>query len=159
MTGPPHTPSDKPQPVGEPTELEQEGPFAHENWRRALAGAAAMDSYEYPLFSDAHVSGELLHGLGPYQVLNCISDPVAEPRKPVLMLRATNHVSAEPTPMVATDTSRYHGGTDSDEMAALLSLLVGVRLKAGSPSRWFKVGDDPRGRPWSFRLGPTPSHA
>ena len=53
--------------------------------------------------------------------------------------------------MSSTDDTRYHGGTESDEVAALLSLALGCRLKAGNPTRVFQRGGDPRGRPWSFQ--------
>jgi hypothetical protein len=67
------------------------------------------------------------------------------------VLRAESHVTWSFADMSTTDTSRYHGGTECDEIASLLSLALGCRLKAGDPTRWFKLGDDPRGRPWSFR--------
>jgi hypothetical protein len=44
----------------------------------------------------------------------------------------------------------YHGGSHPDEVAALLSLCTGVRLKAGGQTRWFKEGGDPLGAPMGF---------
>jgi hypothetical protein len=32
---------------------------------------------------------------------------------------------------------RYQAGTLADEIAALLSLCYGIRLKSGGPTRWF----------------------
>jgi hypothetical protein len=53
--------------------------------------------------------------------------------------------------MSKTLAATYHGGTASDEIAALLSLCLGVRLKAGNHTRLFQPDKDPRGAPWSFR--------
>jgi hypothetical protein len=117
----------------------------------ALEGAPAGETLEYPLFTDTHVVGEIADGIGPYQVLNCIPDQRPDPHRPALVLRVTSHASWSYGEMEATDTTRYHGGTDSDEFAALLSLCLGIRLKSGGATRWFPVGGDPRGRPWSFR--------
>ena len=127
------------------------GVFTYENWRTALSGSSARDTLEYPLYSDAHIIGEITEGLGPYQLLNCIADVPPDPNRPVLALRISYHMDWRYGHMDATDTTRYHGGDSSDEIAALVSLCLGVRMKAGGTSRWFKLVDDPRGRPWSFR--------
>ena len=44
----------------------------------------------------------------------------------------------------------YHAGPHQDELAALLSLCTGTRIKAGGPTRVFKKGSDPLGAPWGF---------
>lgn len=46
-----------------------------------------------------------------------------------------------------TDDSAYHGGNLDDEIAALLSLLLGIRLMKGSVTREFGSRIDPRGLP------------
>jgi hypothetical protein len=136
------------------------GSFSYENWRAALRGARRNDAYEYPLFSDTRIVGEAT--FGPYLILNAIADIEHAPSQAVLVLRAETHVTWSFADMSSTDTSRYHGGTECDEIAALISLALGCRLKAGDSTRWFKKGDDPRGRPWSFRLSgradPVPPH-
>lgn len=45
------------------------------------------------------------------------------------------------------DFEHYHGGDYLDEMAALASLALGIRLKAGGTNREFRAGGDPLGRP------------
>src|SRR5262249_19987300 len=41
----------------------------------------------------------------------------------------------------------YHGGTFIDEIAAIASLCLGARIRAGGESRSFDSDDDPLGRP------------
>lgn len=124
------------------------GTFAHENWLGAAAGLPTGDAFEYPLFTDARIVGEI--SLGPYSVLNAIADVEHDRSQAGLYLRIENHVGWSYSDMVSTDDTRYHGGNECDEIAALLSLTLGCRLKSGAPSRWFKRGGDLRGRPWSF---------
>jgi hypothetical protein len=58
--------------------------------------------------------------------------------------------------MSRTDDSLYHGGTLVDEIAALASLAMGVRVRAGGESRRFEVGKDLLGRPCSWNEQPKP---
>ena len=59
--------------------------------------------------------------------------------------------------MIKTDTDRYHGGWLNDEIAALLSLCLGIRVKSGGSTRRFEPEGDPRGRPehYSMHLNPV----
>jgi hypothetical protein len=132
------------------------GTIAYQNWRAARAGEPAGDTYEYPLFSDALVQGEVRDGLGPYSVLNALPGFPIDPLAPVMVLRLTNHLHIDPGLGPDTDDSAYHGGTATDEIAALLSLHLGIRLKAGAQSRWFKVGGDPLGSPENLRFANNP---
>jgi hypothetical protein len=54
-----------------------------------------------------------------------------------------------------TDDAAYHGGDLNDEIAALLSLLLGIRLMPGSITREFSHGFDPRGIPSNSSIIPT----
>ncbi len=59
--------------VPEPPHTEESlsrGPLCYENWRALDLGRDLKDAYELPLFTDAHVTGELTEGYGPYQFLN-----------------------------------------------------------------------------------------
>lgn len=146
-----------------PTESDAVGSFAYENWRASLVDQSPGEALEYPLFGDVpNIAGDIDAGLGPYKVLNCIATPYDVGRA-VLALQVDYHATATARLLSVTDASRYHGGIDADEIAALLSLGLGIRLKAGSPTRWFKPGEDPRGRPWSFqqsgRPDPTVTHS
>jgi hypothetical protein len=101
------------------------------------------------LFTDAHIIGDTEAGYGPYQVLNLVRRPLESYGRPALMLRVTGYDSAHMTmsPMRATDEERYHGGLLRDELAALLSLCLGIRLRAGGISRLFEPDANPRGQP------------
>src|SRR5579871_4594793 len=121
------------------------GPDFFENWRAALAGSRALFAYEYPLYSDAHIVGEV--SLGPYQLINTIAHVTCVSAvAPALVLRANVHIDPEWPQMDETDTRRYHGGLLSDEIAALVALSTGARFKAGGIMREFIRGDE-RGRP------------
>jgi hypothetical protein len=59
--------------------------------------------------------------------------------------------------MTETNTSNYHGGWFPDEIAALVSLCLGVRVKAADESRRFDNQGDPLGRPQTFRVRGEPT--
>jgi len=56
--------------------------------------------------------------------------------------------------MDKTDAERYHGGILPDEIAALVSLALGIRLKSGGMTRHFER--DPRGTPVAWDSRPAP---
>lgn len=129
----------------------KEGPQVYDNWIAAIEGKPSFGAYEIPLFTDAYVYGTIEKGYGPYRLLNCF------PRQqkfglvqPVIVLRAENHIPFDPLSvslMEKTDDELYHGGDIADEVAALISLSMGIRVKAGSPTRSFAPNGDPRGDP------------
>jgi hypothetical protein len=137
------------------------GPLSQENWKLALQhdGMCSCPTYEFPLFSDAWFTGEIPSGLGPYAFLNLIN---VRRRfglaRPAVVLRVEMHLSSDELPdMSKTDHGQYHGGTFADEIAAVGSLLLGVRLKAGGVSRVFEAKGDPRGRPIAWDQQPEPT--
>ena len=105
--------------------------------------------YEYPLYSDARLVGERLEGLGPYSFLNSI--PLTTGTWIVnapMILRTKIYVRNDVPDMSKTDEALYHGGeTIADELAALASLSLGVRVHAGGASRHFGFSEDPLGQP------------
>jgi hypothetical protein len=113
--------------------------------------------YEVPLYSDTMVVGEPRH-LGPYDLLNAVSPQTPEHEVDVsIFARVRLHGEHwSHAPIVASDepTSRYHGGTHDEELAALLALFLGIRLKAGAPTRMF-FGRDPLGRPQADQRRPV----
>jgi hypothetical protein len=134
-----------------------EGPFVYENWKSAVEDADLQSVQEYPLFTDAYVLGQIQEGYGPYQLFNSIPIPPDSGRLlPVVILRLESYLTYEPPSMDETDTGRYHGGMLSDEIAAIVSLCLGIRLKAGGISRVFDLDGDPKGRPVGFRAHSEP---
>jgi hypothetical protein len=132
----------------EPAEVN--GPFSYENWMAAISGSPLRHTMEYPLFTDAHIVGGLIDTYGPYQLINAIRIGEIHPARPAIILRVDNHLDNQLPQMNKTDTSRYHGGLLSDEIAALVSLCLGIRLKAGGESRMFGEESDPKGLPVSW---------
>jgi len=98
-------------------------------------------------YTDAHITGQV-DQLGPYAILN----PIAPPRGvglavPGIVIRLDTHITDMAMPdMRTTDYARYHGGGVDDELAALLSLSLGLRLRSGGETRVF-WNDQARGTP------------
>jgi len=130
----------------------QEGPLSYENWKDFVDGQAAEGAYEHPFFTDAYITGEVTIGLGPYELLHNLRLPFAPPTIPALFLRYEYCQDLErpensPKGEIQTSYARYHGGTLADEVAALVSLCLGIRLQAGGASRYFDSSKDSRGHP------------
>lgn len=128
------------------------GPPGWANWRAQRDGRPALATFEFALYTDAHVTGHAPAGLGPYALLNTGPDrhPADQPARSIV-LRAEQYVeNALPGVPTKTDVSAWYGGTEDDELAALVSLALGVRCRSGGLVRVFGGslgGDDPRGRP------------
>lgn len=129
----------------------EKGPFSYENWKAAIEGIPSTRASEYPLFSDAHIVGNhIFDGLGPYHIMNSVALPEVRHIQPSLVLRVTYHGDFKVPDMSQTDDSRYHGGDLPDEIASIISLCLGIRLKSGGASRVFEAGKDNRGVPISY---------
>jgi len=127
------------------------------NWLNALNDEPRNGVYEYRFYSDAHITGEIASGLGPYSFLNTVPIPhtpgtVTAP----IILRLVDHLPEYRPDMSKRDEAFYHGGTMVDELAALSSLCIGARIMAGGESRRFEPGQDPLGRPCSWDYKPAP---
>jgi hypothetical protein len=51
----------------------EQGPAAYLNWLAALQDKPLLCTFEYPLYTDAHIVAEAQHG--PYYFLNAVSIP------------------------------------------------------------------------------------
>jgi len=135
------------------------GLTSYRNWHAFTSGAPLQQAYEYPLFTHAHITGEIREGLGPYELLNAVPEPHRRHSRPTLILRVEYCLrdKLESQRLDKTDDKTYHGGYLQDEMAALVSLCLGIPLKSGGVTRVFEGGKDHRGRPvsWSFEDDPT----
>jgi hypothetical protein len=131
----------------------EQGPAAYLNWLAVRQQKPLLCTFEYPLYTDAHIVAEAQHG--PYCFLNAIRMPEGSVR-PAVVLRFDWHWEFPDPDWSKTDADRYHGGTPADEIAALASLAMGTRFKAGDSIREFKPGGDPKGSPrgWSTRAVP-----
>jgi hypothetical protein len=129
------------------------GPTAYENFH-AKNDCQPIVIHEYPLYSDTVVAGECV--VGPYTFLNALTsrEPGIVGTASVLRL-AWYWTPPDPT-FLKTDAERFHGSTPADELAALVSLSLGIRLRAGNIERQFVLGDDPLGRPRNVKVRPVP---
>ncbi len=127
------------------------GPATWRNWHeRGSAGAGpGWNRLEAMLYSDAHLTDHITTGLGPYRIINVIPRPHAG-LTPALVVRADFRLVPEPD-MSRTDESSFHGADFFDELAALLSLSLGIRCRSGGLTRyWEGDGTDPMGWPIEF---------
>lgn len=114
-----------------------------------------MGGAEYPMYSDATVVGELADKLGPYALLNVLPLSRANSAAITIFLRVFFYephttISNHNRPLKTIDDG-YHGAWFSEELAALTSLALGIRLKCGDAIRRFD-DRDPYGRfvsPWT----------
>jgi hypothetical protein len=155
------------------------GPRGWQNWHAQRDGRPAHSALEYACYTDAALAGSIEHDLGPYRLLNTLAtlaNPQPARAQLALVLRVDLHLDETdepelPPPMRVpddiseagdrraldelfagwTDTATYHGGQLDDELAALVSLALGFRLRSGGPIREFRPDNpDPRGRPIGF---------
>ncbi len=135
------------------------GPVSYQNWKAKLEGHPPKYALEFPLFTDAHITGQIEEGYGPYQFFNTIAIAPSKTLTSSIILRVEDHlpeVDISKLKMIKTDTDHYHGGWLSDEVAALLSLCLGIRAKAGGSTRRFELNGDPRGRPEHYTMYSNP---
>jgi hypothetical protein len=128
-----------------------------DNWLAYNDALTHLGAVEYPLYSDAEIAGPLTQKFGPYTFSNTMLRRTAagEARMPIILRLGMHAPTVSPDLSKKNDT-RYHGGDMPDEIAALSSLCMGVRLRAGAGSRRFEFGDQ-YGIPgqWDSRATPT----
>ena len=114
-------------------------PKSWANWRAHRDGVPYKCGEERLLYSDAEVRGSL-DELGPYMVQNLCggSRPDDEAARPVVALRVAFHTNANPE-----REDLAHGASMGDEIAALLALILRIRLRAGDRTRTFKSPSEP----------------
>ena len=122
----------------------------YENWIAYKKDKPSLGYSEYELFSDARITGENTTDFGPYQFINTVPYSQKKNRpQAYLILRIDNRLdyNYQLPELDKTDTSCYHGGNVVDEIAAVVSLAMGARIKAGSLIREFDSSGDKFGRP------------
>lgn len=121
-----------------------EWPRSIENWRAFDSGEPWLATEEFPLFTDAWVTGQA--EVGPYLFINTVALRRGTVR-PAIVLRYPLHRAWLYPDFRKTNAELYHGGSPPQELAALGSLAIGVRLRAGRPTRRFEPKGDPVGTP------------
>lgn len=134
------------------------GPLAYENWERPPNSEDIIPGVEILLFSDARFTGLELT-FGPYRLINTLAQVGSRDGEiaPGLALRIGHLTRFEIPSMEEKSTERHHGGSLADEIAALLALCYGVRLKVGYQTREF--GSDPVGTPIAYQPYQAPLFA
>lgn len=146
--------------TSEQEEQSAEGLPILQNWIARNSGAPSFGIYEYPFYTDAHIVGEVRRDDWPYTFLNTIPmhDEPGYVCAPIILRVAAHVFQAERPDFSKTNISRYHGGLLSDEIAALTSLCLGARMRAGGESRRFDgLTQDPLGRPVAWDRRPIPT--
>jgi hypothetical protein len=139
----------KPQP--------EQGPPVYLNWLWSQQDKPLQGTQEFPLYTDARITGETKYG--PYEFLNTIaaSPDVFGVVRPAVILRYEQYWVFPYPDFSKTNADQYHGGSPPDEIAALASLAMGIRFRAGDSTRDFHPKGDPKGRPMAFggRIAPV----
>ena len=122
----------------------EERPQSWANWNAYDREKPPRSAEEYELYSDSEIRG-LDRDAGPYRLMNMCagSPPEGALAQPVVTVRIEHVTSANPK-----DQDAEHGGRHIDEIAALMSVALGIRLRAGDRTRYLdRQGDDPAGQP------------
>jgi len=126
-----------------------EGPRLWENWQAYDPRSPAEEAFEVALYSDADLAGRVDDPAWPVSLM-----PALPPLRTGLKLTAIARIRWNTTAvydMTASDTASYHGGDAADEVAALVSLALGVRCRSGGITRRWLRGDlDPLGTPFEI---------
>lgn len=110
-------------------------------------GCARKGASEFLLYSDTRVTGDAVVTSYPYVLTNCLGLPSTGHVGPVLSLYLDDHFPEfDVQPMDKTDTEGWLNLTLDDEIACLLSLVAGARLRSGGQVRKF-TDESPRGTP------------
>ncbi len=127
------------------------GPRSWRNWRLRQAGAPVLDTYESTLCTDAWlVGGPATPAMGPYTLHNTFAGYARRSSgiEPRVVLRVDRHLSHQ---VRIQDPSKklkdaWLGLDIDDEIAVLVGLVLGVRLRSMGMTRRFG-GPDPKGTP------------
>lgn len=139
-----------------PNRATMSGPASYVNWRRKIDNVEPRGGYETAVFTDARILGMEPEGYGPYQFLNTITvDDTLGVARPAIVLRVDLFGKVTLSDLGGTDERGYHAGWLDDELAAVLSLCLGIRAAAGDQTREFGPNDE-RGLPCGIRWRPNP---
>jgi len=114
------------------------------NWIAYQQGNPSQGYFEYELLSDVGITGDNNTDFGPYEFMTAFNRE--KEVKASLIVRVDERRSNRIPSLNKTNVDYYHGGELIDEIAALVSLTMGVRIKAGRMIREFRSSDDRFGR-------------
>jgi hypothetical protein len=128
------------------------GTHLYANWVAFNEGKDGVPVWEFAIYTDTILIGDVRAGLGPYKLFNTVAHgPGREGALLSLVLRMDDHLGDEPIEpeWSKTDVAEFSGLSLDDEFAVLLSLALGIRARGGGSVRWFRPepGSDPLGEP------------
>jgi hypothetical protein len=129
------------------------------NWRLFEQADPSPWISELYLYSDAHFIAEA-RDIGPYAFINTIAHGGVgseDQLKPAVALRFLHCIPSSNPAMSESNFGHYHGGTEFDEIAAIISLELGCRIQAGPVVRDFAPDSDPLGTPRQLYLHKVPT--
>ncbi len=129
------------------------------NWRLFDQADPSPWISELYLYSDAHFIAEA-RDIGPYAFINTIASGGVgseDQLKPAVALRFRHCIPSSNPAMSESNFGHYHGGTEFDEIAAVVSLELGCRIQAGPVVRDFAPDSDPLGTPRQLYLHKVPT--
>ena len=89
--------------------------------------------------------------VGPFQIFNTIPARIPAEMAPAVVVRADSYLPPPEIPVMGqTNVGTWLGLSLDDEIAVLLSLTLGARVRAGGLIREFEQDADPRGRPVEY---------
>ena len=133
-----------------------------ENWLRHNNGDAHTSAFECVFYTDSGILGQVEGECGPYHFLN----PVVSPYRrgvgrvlPAIVLRC--YYKREPqaaSHREVPNNSLYHGGWIIEEIAAISSLFMGIRILASEITREFhNLELNPTGQPVGYNHKSPPT--
>ena len=126
-----------------------EGPQLWENWHAYDPRTPAEEMFEVALYSDADLAGRVDASDWPVDLMSALP-PLCTGLKLTAVARIRWNTTAD-YDMTASDTTSYHGGGPADEIAAVVSLALGIRCRSGGITRRWLHGDpDPLGTPFEI---------
>jgi hypothetical protein len=129
----------------------EDGPPGWRTWRAAInAGTDSSNGWEALLYTDIFPIGEVTNGLGPFQLFSTMAEPLTGGLAPRLVLRVQYH-DAGPAPELSKSKIKKEGNrwlalSVDAELACLLSLVLGCRIRSGGKVRTFSA-ENRLGRP------------
>jgi hypothetical protein len=128
------------------------GPWGWQNAQARLLGLSPQNTIEIGCYTDLPRLETSPVTSGPYTILTPWTaqdmwyKPLEQPRMG-LIVRVDRHLASDPEEYLdhgwdQLDADVYHGGSAAEELAALFSLLLGIRLRAGGILRVFNPGGD-----------------
>lgn len=133
-------------------------PACYHEWKKLIEGKEKTGVIEYPLFTDASRFIDDI-SFGPYQIIT-LETPNHELVLTRFVLRVSLYETTINQPQITTETpiDFYLVNNAHIQIASLLSLCLGVRIKAGNISRFFsnQDGNDPLGTPCAYNIHANP---